>query len=249
MAQEKQKHKARKVSIFRSLQTKILIMLLLVTTATLAGFAVFNLNEARQRLEADLQRLAETTVQRLSQHLIGPLWALNTEQIVDSIEAAMLERRVFAVIVREEDRETKFVGRQRDRDWNVVDAKSNPRGDLILSKTTLLHNNEELIGVLEVYVSRRFLQQQFEAQVRSEIVRAGALDLVLIVVTLALLRGVVVSPIRRVTEAADRIASGQLSTKIDVGTNDEIGALADAVNKLQTSLRIAMERMKKVTRQ
>lgn len=249
MAQEKQKHKARKVSIFRSLQTKILIMLLLVTTATLAGFAVFNVNEARQRLEADLQRLAETTVQRLSQHLIGPLWALNTEQIVDSIEAAMLERRVFAVIVREEDRETKFVGRQRDRDWNVVDAKSNPRGDLILSKTTLLHNNEELIGVLEVYVSRRFLQQQFEAQVRSEIVRAGALDLVLIVVTLALLRGVVVSPIRRVTEAAERIASGQLSTKIDVGTNDEIGALADAVNKLQTSLRIAMERMKKVTRQ
>jgi len=249
MARDKEKRKTTRVSIFRSLQTKILITLLLVTTLILAGFAVVNVTQARARLESDLQRLAETTVQRLSQHLIGPLWSLNTEQIVESIEATMLERRVFAVIVREEDRETKFVGRQRDRNWNITEAQSNPRGDYILSKTTLLHNNEEMIGVLEVYVSRRFLEEQFEAQVRSEVVRAGALDLALIIVTLVLLRGVVVSPIRRLTEASEKIAAGQLSTKIDITSRDEIGMLGDAINKLQTSLRIAMERMKKAARQ
>jgi len=249
MAREKEKRKGKKVSVFRSLQTKILITLLLVTTLILAGFAVVNVTQARQRLEADLQRLAETTVQRLSQHLIGPLWSLNTEQIVDSIEATMLERRVYAVVVREEDRKTKFIGRQRDRNWNIVEADENPSGDLILSKTTLLHDNEEMIGVLEVYVSRRFLEEQFEAQVRNEIVRAGALDLALIIVTLVLLRGVVVSPIRRLTEASERIAAGQLSTKIDITSRDEIGMLGDAINKLQTSLRIAMERMKKAARQ
>lgn len=249
MAKDKEKRKAKKVSIFRSLQTKILITLLLVTTLILAGFAVVNVTQARERLENELQRLAETTVQRLSQHLIGPLWSLNTEQIIDSIEATMLERRVYAVIVREEDRTTKFVGRQRDRNWNLVDAQNNPQGDFILSKTTLLHDNEEMIGVLEVYVSRRFLQEQFEAQVRSEIVRAGALDLALIIVTLILLRGVVVSPIRKLTEASEQIAAGQLSTKIDISSKDEIGMLGDAINKLQTSLRIAMERMKKAARQ
>jgi methyl-accepting chemotaxis protein-2 (aspartate sensor receptor) len=70
------------------------------------------------------------------------------------------------------------------------------------------------------------------------------LDLALIVVTLLLLRRLLVRPIRQLTDASERIAGGQLSTKIDVQSRDEIGMLAGAINKLQTSLRIAMERMK-----
>lgn len=242
---DKDRRKATRVSLFRSLQTKILITLLLVTTLILAGFAVVNVTQERARLETELQRLAETTVQRLSQHLIGPLWALNNEQIVESIEATMLERRVHAVIVRGEDRESIYIGRERGRNWEPVEATGEPSGDYILSKTTLLHDNEEMIGVLEVYITRRFLQQQFDDLVRSEIQRAGALDLALIIVTLILLRRVVVSPIRRLTEASEQIAAGQLSTKIDITSRDEIGMLSGAINKLQTSLRIAMERMKR----
>lgn len=241
----REKRKTTRVAWYRSLQLKILITLLLVTTLILAGFAVVNVTQARARLDADLQRLAETTVQRLSQHIIGPLWALNDEQIVDSIEATMLERRVFAVIVRGEDRETMYIGRQRGPDWGLVEARGNPRGDFIVSKTTLLHDNEEMIGVLEVYVTRRFLQEQFENLVRSEVQRAGALSLALIVVTLILLRRVVVSPIRRLTEASEQIAAGQLSTKIEITSRDEIGLLGSAINKLQTSLRIAIQRMKR----
>lgn len=234
----------QKVAWYRSLQTKILVTLLVVTTVILAGFAVYNLAQARDRLEGDLERLAETTVQRLSQHLIGPLWALNREQLADSIEAAMLERRVHAIIIRGEDRESIFMGRRRDEQWNVVEANAEPQGDFVLSKTTLLHNNEEMIGVLEVYVSRRFLNEQFNELVQTELRRGAVLDLALIVVTLLLLRRLLVRPIRQLTDASERIAGGQLSTKIDVQSRDEIGMLAGAINKLQTSLRIAMERMK-----
>ena len=245
MAKKEPKNRPQKVAWYRSVQTKILVTLLIVTTFILAGFAVYNLAQARQRLNQDLQRLAETTVQRLSQHLDGPMWALNKDQIVQSIEAAMLERRVYAIIVRGEDRKTIYAGRRRDAHWNVVPAKSTPQGDYVLSKTTLLHNNEEMIGQLEVYVSRRFLQKQFDGLVRNEVRRAAILDLALIIVTLLLLRRLLVRPIRRLTEAAEQIAGGQLSTEIDIKSRDEIGMLAGAVNKLQTSLRIAIERMKK----
>lgn len=251
MAKSKVKDKRRttRVSWFRSLQTKILITLLIVTTLILAGFAVVNVTQARARLDSDLQRLAETTVQRLSQHLIGPLWALNDQQIIESIEATMLERRVYAVIIRAEDRESIYIGRERGPSLEIRDTKGNLRGDFIVSKTTLLHDNEEMIGVLEVYVTRRFLEQQFEDLVMSEIQRAGALDLALIIVTLILLRRVVVTPIRRLTEASEQIAAGQLSTKIEVYSRDEIGMLSGAINKLQTSLRIAVERMKRAANQ
>ncbi|MDZ7750053.1 MAG: HAMP domain-containing protein [Halofilum sp. (in: g-proteobacteria)] len=236
--------KVQKVAWYRSVQTKVLVTLLVVTTLILAGFAVYNLAQARERLSGELERLAETTVQRLSQHLIGPLWALDREQLAESIEAAMLERRVHAIIIRGEDRESVFMGRRRDGEWDVVQATSEPQGDFILSKTTLLHDNEEMIGVLEVYVSRRFLNDRFNELVRTEIRRAAVLDVALILVTLLLLGRVLVRPIRRLTDAAERIAGGQLSTDIDVRSRDEIGMLAGAVNKLQTSLRIAMERIK-----
>lgn len=238
------KDKQQKVAWYRSLQTKVLVTLLVVTTLILGGFAVYNLAQARNRLESELQRLAETTVQRSSQHLIGPLWALNRQQLAESIEAAMLERRVYAVIIRGEDRESIFMGRRRDDQWNIVEANSEPQGDFILSKTTLMHDNEEMIGVLEVYVSRRFLNERFNDLVGTEIRRGAVLDLALIVVTLLLLRRLLVRPIRQLTDASERIAGGQLSTKIEVNSRDEIGMLAGAVNKLQTSLRIAMERMK-----
>ncbi len=245
MAKKDQKSKQQKVAWYRSVQTKILVTLLVVTTLILAGFAIFNLTQAKARLESDLQRLAETTVQRLSQQVKGPMWSLNDEQLAESIEAAMLERRVYSVIIREEDRESIYIGRKRDDNWDIVSAQSDPQGDYILSKTTLLHDNEEMIGVLEVYVSRRLLERQFDQLVRNEIERAAILDLALIVVTLLLLRRLLVRPIRELTDASERISAGQLNTKIEIRSGDEIGMLAGAINKLQTSLRIAMERMKK----
>ena len=247
MAKKEPKRKQQKVSWHRSVQTKILVTLLVVTTLILGGFAIYNLTQARARLENELQRLAETTVQRLSQQVIGPMWALNDEQLIESIEAAMLERRVYSVIIREEDRESIYLGRRRDQDWNLVAAETAPEGDYILSKTTLMHEGEEMIGVLEVYVSRRFLQKQFNTLVMNEIRRAAILDLALIVVTLLLLRRLLVRPIRELTDASERISAGQLNTKIEIRSKDEIGMLAGAINKLQTSLRIAMERMKKNT--
>lgn len=245
MAKNEQKGKQHKVAWYRSIQTKILVTLLVVTTVILGGFAIFNLMQARDRLESDLQRVAETTVQRLSQQVIGPMWSLNDEQLIESMEAAMLERRVFAVIIREEDRESIYLGRRRDNNWNVVEASSEPQGDYVVSKTTLLHEGEEMIGVLEVYVSQRFLEERFNDLVQNELQRAGILDLALIVVTLLLLRRLLVSPIREITDASERISAGQLNTKIEVHSKDEIGMLAGAITKLQTSLRIAMERMKK----
>lgn len=244
MATRERKGRQRRVSWYRSVQTKILVTLLVVTTVVLGGFASYNLSQARARLDTELQRLAETTVQRLSQHLIGPLWALDRDQLADSIEAAMLERRVYGVIIRAEDRATIYLGRRRDAQWNPVPVKDELQGDFILSKTTLLHDNEEMIGVLEVYVTRRFLEQRFNELVVDEIRRGAALELVIIMVTLLLLRRLLVRPIRRLTDASERIAAGQLNTRIDIKSRDEIGMLANAINRLQTSLRIALERMK-----
>jgi methyl-accepting chemotaxis protein len=53
------------------------------------------------------------------------------------------------------------------------------------------------------------------------------------------------NPIMRLTEAAERMSMGDLNVKIDVRSGDEIGLLAQAIGRMQTSLRMAMERLRK----
>lgn len=53
------------------------------------------------------------------------------------------------------------------------------------------------------------------------------------------------TPIMKLTDAAERMSLGDLNTKIDVHSRDEIGLLAQALGRMQTSLRMAMERLRK----
>jgi len=51
--------------------------------------------------------------------------------------------------------------------------------------------------------------------------------------------------IQYLTEAADRISVGDLDTEIRIKSNDEIGNLADAISRMQDSLRFSIERLKR----
>ena len=57
----------------------------------------------------------------------------------------------------------------------------------------------------------------------------------------------IVAPIRRLTEAADRISVGELSVQIVRTSQDEIGDLADAITRMQDSIRLSIERIRRKT--
>lgn len=54
-----------------------------------------------------------------------------------------------------------------------------------------------------------------------------------------------VTPIMKLTDAAERMSLGDLNVKIEGGSRDEIGLLAQAIGRMQTSLQIAMRRLRK----
>jgi HAMP domain-containing protein/cell division protein FtsL len=51
--------------------------------------------------------------------------------------------------------------------------------------------------------------------------------------------------IKYLTDTADRISVGELDVKIQVKAGDEIGSLADAISRMQDSLRLSIERLRK----
>ena len=55
----------------------------------------------------------------------------------------------------------------------------------------------------------------------------------------------IVKPIVYLTDVADRISLGDLDTKIEVRSSDEVGMLAESFNRMQESLGAAIERLRK----
>jgi len=55
----------------------------------------------------------------------------------------------------------------------------------------------------------------------------------------------IVTPIMKLTDATERMSLGELNVKIDVKSKDEIGLLAQAIGRMQTSLRLAMNRLRR----
>ena len=53
------------------------------------------------------------------------------------------------------------------------------------------------------------------------------------------------SKIRSLTALTEQISVGDLKAEINIKSNDEIGDLSNAINRMQTSLNMAMERMRK----
>ncbi|MCU0559075.1 MAG: zinc-ribbon domain-containing protein [Desulfobacterales bacterium] len=54
-----------------------------------------------------------------------------------------------------------------------------------------------------------------------------------------------VTPIMKLTDAAERMSLGDLNVKVAVESRDEIGLLAQAIGRMQTSLQIAMRRLRR----
>lgn len=55
----------------------------------------------------------------------------------------------------------------------------------------------------------------------------------------------IVTPVRKLTDAANRISVGDLSVEIVKESQDEIGDLADAITRMQDSIRLSIERLRR----
>jgi methyl-accepting chemotaxis protein len=94
--------------------------------------------------------------------------------------------------------------------------------------------------------------QQDEDEVFALIHQANLFALILLAVTVLLVlvaaaisSRAIVRPIKKLTEAAEKISTGDLEVQIDVNSKNEIGELADAIGRMQDSIRIAIGRLRR----
>jgi methyl-accepting chemotaxis protein len=95
-------------------------------------------------------------------------------------------------------------------------------------------------------------QQDYDEafQVLSSVQQKGfivlGVTIVIVLIIALLITRWITAPIRNLTQVADRYSRGQLDLSIsEVERNDEIGQLAQAIDRLGTSIRMAMQRLQK----
>jgi methyl-accepting chemotaxis protein len=71
-----------------------------------------------------------------------------------------------------------------------------------------------------------------------------AITVLLVIATAWFSARALVTPIMKLTDAAERMSLGELNLAIDIRSRDEIGLLAQAIARMQTSLRMAMQRLR-----
>ena len=140
-------------------------------------------------------------------------------------------------------------------DWKDADGKIRPKymylapvkgTDLIVASTTYIEEFSKPSQAIEVrmrQIERGFLEEYEE---KSQIFYF--IILVVLIILLAVIyfySRSVIRPIRHLSEVADKISMGELDTPIQIHAKGEVGLLAESIERMQMSVKAAIERLQK----
>lgn len=231
-----------KISWYSTIRMKVVLVVVISCTVVLGGLSAYNTINEQTRLNADLTKLARVTTQRLSNHLIEPMWDLDRELVNTTLEAEMLEDNIHAIVVWDEDKSTIFAARERAANGLPTASNGAVTGDLIKAQVGVSNGTKE-IGQVAVFVSKEQLNRQLQASTLANLITLLAMIMVMAVVISIVMNQVIIGPITRLAKHADDISHGDLKQNIVAESNDEIGQLAEAFHRMQNSLRVAFKRL------
>ncbi len=230
-----------------SIRTKVVLITLVCTTLILAAVGIFDTYRLIATEKEKLSNLADVTAERLAQHLITPVWDLDTDRISSAIEAEMLETSLLGVVVYDENGTNVMGAKERDHNWGVIGSSGNIASSYAQA-TAEIRTADKMIGSVGVYVSDRFISKTIQDAVVNEVVRTVAVNAAIFFVLVLLLGKFLITPILKLAEQASEISTGKLNTVIEVKSNDEIGMLADSLTRMQKSLIVAFKKIRQNNR-
>ena len=232
---------AGRVSWLNSIQTRISAILIILTTAILFVFVLFNYYATKSRINSELDHFTRITAERLSKYLAEPLWGVEEERIEDSFNSEMMEKRIYGILVFDRDTKGVFMGKKRDdKNWNIIPAKSKIKGKFIKKRMSITRSGD-IIGDVEVYVTFKFMEEELTRSVITIVIMAIVLNITIFFAIFVVFRNIIIQPIMKLTRVAERMSMGDLNVKIDIQSRNEVGLLVEAIKRMQTSLGMALD--------
>jgi len=235
--------------IHRGVQTRISIIIVFITTLTLLGYSVFDYLLTKHKLMEELRGYAEVTSLRLGKGLSDPMWNLNQNAIDDVLKSEMIEKAMFAVVVREEGADAILKSVKRDAKWNPVLGQEKIEGDFIKERTDIVKDGEKL-GSVEVVLTPKFVAEELRSSLLDSFITLVILNLALFVALIVSVRRIIIKPINRVitglTDSSHQVSSASaVISETSASIADSSTTQAASIEETSSSL----EEMSSMTKQ
>ena len=218
---------------WQSFHAKLNLAIILLTSIILFAFGTYDYIQLKGKTSAELFSMTEAASERLSINMESALWEVDPELGRQGILSEMKDERIYAVQVVEPNAKQPFVAVKRnDKDWKPEAFSGAIEGDFFTSDKKVEKQGKDL-GNVTVYVTKMFMQKELRRSVFYLFLRVIVLDLILFLGMSLAIRRLLVRPLKEILQRVGDIAHGQgdLTMRIDVHSKDEIGTLAELINK------------------
>ena len=201
----------------------------LVIPAIIGSYLLVGVHErqsARTSLNESLQRNADI----LALGMQESLWNMNAESAHSLVESVMRDRAVLLVQV---------VG-QGDTEFIRLQAPQRSVGNVYRAERDILVRGERIGHVVVEMDDARSQQELREKQVAYIFVLGAQLAVSMALIVLFLNRRLL-KPLRRLMRFSDRLSHGDFDTRLDSGSNDELGRLAAQLEQMRAAIRQLFE--------
>ncbi len=217
------------------LQRKLNLILIFTVTVFFSGLGFLYYSEAESDMNNELSELADFLAKNLAESLAISLHDCDEMSIRKITDSAMLEKQVSAIRLK------SGLGMLssdvvRDDDWNVVRTSGEISGNYYYLKTEDIVKDGEKLGVIEVYVTSRFMRKKLDDSVVRIFAAFVILGVLLFSVLFLSIRKWMIFPVRRLAGSVRAIALGQLYREVRSEGEDEIGWLASDVEKMRLAI-------------
>ena len=227
--------------LMQGIKSKIILIIILVVGGGFTAFELYDYSSSKADAMQELHELTTITTDRLAEGLTLPLWEVDVDWVGREILSEMLDRRVYAVFVYADDQ--LFAGKVRGEAWQAVDSADNISGDYVDASREVERNGKK-IGAVKVYVSKQFMLDELKRDLLWEGMTLALLALLVVIVLVGLLDDLVVRRLKHILSATEAIASGDYSQPLHVTRQDEVGMLADGINRMKEGIQQREEDLK-----
>lgn len=227
---------------YETVKFKMISSLILTMTVVLIIAGLFAYNYIKDYETEKLTEFASVAADRLSKSLVTPMWNIDREQVDDLLNTEMAQRLMVGIVVLDEASTEVFAAKGRDSAGRVIDFKGTFGKEHIHVSRNIVKDKKN-IGTLDVYITDDYLKEALVQFALGEIGVVFVLALAIFLIMSLLLSSIVIKPLLGLVDSANAISRGELNQAFGESSKDEIGYLAEAFKKMQTSLKIAMGRL------
>jgi len=212
------------------LEIRIGLLLMLITTAILAGYGLYQYLDLQSKAAAELNLRAELAAKRIADAVAPPLWEFSIPVVQKILASEMQEPSLFAIAIKGDDG-TFVIGKIRDQEWNVIPLDGAITEIVLQRNEDILHNGKKL-GVAEVSVTPKFMRQQLMSQTQKLAFAILVLDVGIFFSVTIIVRKMLINPILTTGNCLARLARGEIPAKLTARYTGEFNDMKTHVNTL-----------------